>query len=142
MGIGTGIALQEVQLPPGTDQHQATAAEPTLLAKGVCRYGDHANSWMDPTTKEMMKKRAKIPSWDGKEERKKEWLKKYGQWRRSHASRYTEHVQCEMLLAALTNDEKRQDDTEQFVDNQLGYAELFKAVTGEKMEDIDTPSRE
>ena len=142
MGVGTGIAFQEVQLPPGTDQHQATAAEPTLLGKEVGPYGDHANSWMDPTTKEIMKKTAKIPSWDGKEETKKEWLKQYGQWRRSHASRYTEHMQCEMLLAALTNDEKRQDDTERFVDEQLGYAQLFEVVTGEKMDDIYTPTRE
>ena len=51
-------------------------------------------------------------------------------------------MQCEMLLAALTNDEKRQDDTERFVDEQLGYAELFEVVTGEKMDDIYTPTRE
>ena len=142
MGVGTVIAFQEVQLPPGTDKHKATAAEPTLLGKEVGPYGDHANSWMDPTTKEIMKKRAKIPSWDGEEETKKEWLKQYGQWRRSHASRYTEHMQCEMLLAPLTKDEKRQDDTERFVDEQLGYAQLFEVVTGEKMDDIYTPTRE
>ena len=46
-----------------------------------------------------------------------------------------------MLLAALTNDEKRQDDTERFVDEQLGYAPLFEVVTGEKMDDIYTPTR-
>ena len=142
MGAGTGIAFQEVQLPPETDQHQATAAEPTLLRKEVCPYGDHANSWMDPTTKEILKKRAKITSWDGKKETKKELLMQYGQWRRWHASRYTEHMQCEMLLAVLTNDEKRQDDTEWLVDEQRGYAQLFEVVTGEKMDDIYTPTRE
>ena len=142
MGVGTGIAFQEVQLPPGTDQHQATAAEPTLLGKEVGPYGDHAKSWMDPTTKEIMKKRAKILSWDRKKETKKEWLKQYGQWTRSHASRYTEHMQCEMLLAALMNEEKRQVDTGRFVDEQLGYAQLFEVVTGERINDIYTPTRE
>ena len=51
-------------------------------------------------------------------------------------------MQCEMLLAALTNDEKRQDDTERFVDEQLGYAQLFEVVTGKKMDDIYTPTCE
>ena len=65
-----------------------------------------------------------------------EW---YGNWRKCQAPRHIEEMQCDLLLAAITNPDKRNKEPEQYQDEVLDCAQLLLMVTGEKLEDLYTP---
>ena len=66
-------------------------------------FGEHKNSWPDPTIREALEKTAKVSLCNGDQKTLEDWSQKMLRWRKDHAFWFDDKQQVNILIAAVNN---------------------------------------
>ena len=86
-GIAGDMAFREARPPLKFKDFKRVPLDAVAAASEGC-FGEHKNSWLDPTIREALKKTAKVPLWDGDQKTLEDWSQKMLRWRKDHAFRF------------------------------------------------------
>ena len=133
-------AFKEVRAVPLMDELQKylkDSGEAPRTEQGM--FGTQTNSWLDPQVNEVLKKMAKVPTWDCERATQEAWIKRFNEWRADYAERFDEKHQSDILLAALTNEDVRDRHAKNRRREGLSLEELWQDITGRRMVNIHKP---
>ena len=94
------------------------------------------NSWLDHQVNEVLKKMAKVATWNCERATQEAWIKRFNEWRVHYAERFHEKHQSDILLAALTNEDVRDSHAKKKPREGLSLEELWQDITVRRMVNI------
>ena len=90
--IAGDMASREARSPLKFKDFRRVPLDAVAAASEGC-FGEHKNSWLDPTIREALEKTAKVLLWDGDKKTLEPWSQKMLRWRKDHAFRFDDKQQ-------------------------------------------------
>ena len=137
-GIAGDMAFREARPPLKFKDFKRVPLDAVAAASEGC-FGEHKNSWLDPTIREALEKTAKVPLWDGDQKTLEDWSQKMLRWRKDHAFRFDDKQQANILIAAVNNKGEQDRIYKAYHREDMSTDELWRYVAGRVMGDINRP---